>query len=82
MKALRPRIAMLLKVLRWTSVGVLLTLLVLDLTFPPPLPRAGDTSTLVVARDGTPCVRLPIAMACGAIRSRAKASRRCTCRRC
>jgi penicillin-binding protein 1C len=33
---------------------VLLTLLALDFAFPPPLPKARDTSTLVVARDGTP----------------------------
>lgn len=32
----------------------MLTLLVLDFAFPPPLPKARDTSTLVVARDGTP----------------------------
>lgn len=40
--------------LRWTTVALLLTLLALDFTFPPPLPKARDTSTLVVARDGTP----------------------------
>ncbi|MDH5823217.1 penicillin-binding protein 1C [Luteimonas sp. RD2P54] len=40
--------------MRWGSVSALLALLVLDLAFPPPLPRARDTSTLVVARDGTP----------------------------
>lgn len=40
--------------LRWTTVAALLSLLVLDLAFPPPLPKARDTSTLVVARDGTP----------------------------
>lgn len=39
---------------RWGTVAVLVTLLVLDLAFPPPLPKARDTSTLVVARDGTP----------------------------
>ncbi|HEY0885996.1 MAG TPA: penicillin-binding protein 1C [Ramlibacter sp.] len=33
---------------------MLLSLLLLDLLFPPPLPKARDTSTLVVARDGTP----------------------------
>ena len=33
---------------------MLLTLLALDFAFPPPLPKARDTSTLVVARDGTP----------------------------
>jgi len=41
-------------VLRWGAVGVLSSLLLLDLLFPPPLPKARDTSTLVVARDGTP----------------------------
>ena len=40
--------------LRWVSAATLLTLLVLDLAFPPPLPQRRDTSTLVVARDGTP----------------------------
>ncbi|WP_246189354.1 penicillin-binding protein 1C [Pseudoxanthomonas kalamensis] len=44
----------LLAVLRWGTVAILLSVLVLDLAFPPPLPRARDTSTLVVARDGTP----------------------------
>ena len=33
---------------------MLVTILVLDLASPPPLPKARDTSTLVVARDGTP----------------------------
>lgn len=41
-------------ILRWTVVVALLALLVLDLVFPPPLPKTRDTSTLVVARDGTP----------------------------
>jgi penicillin-binding protein 1C len=40
--------------LRWITVAFLLTLLILDFSFPPPLPKARDTSTLVVARDGTP----------------------------
>jgi penicillin-binding protein 1C len=40
--------------LRWSTVAVLVMLLVLDFAFPPPLPKARDTSTLVVARDGTP----------------------------
>lgn len=40
--------------LRWGTVALLVTILVLDLAFPPPLPKARDTSTLVVARDGTP----------------------------
>ena len=40
--------------LRWGTVVLLSSLLVLDLLFPPPLPKARDTSTLVVADDGTP----------------------------
>lgn len=40
--------------LRWGTVAVLSALLMLDLLFPPPLPRARDTSSVVVARDGTP----------------------------
>ena len=40
--------------LRWGTVAVLLSLLLLDLAFPPLLPKSRDTSTLVVARDGTP----------------------------
>lgn len=40
--------------LRWSTVALLSTLLLLDLLFPPPLPRQRDTSALVVARDGTP----------------------------
>lgn len=40
--------------LRWGTVAVLLALLLLDFAFPPPLPKARDISTLVVARDGTP----------------------------
>ena len=40
--------------LRWGAVVLLSSLLVLDLLFPPPLPKARDTSTLVVADDGTP----------------------------
>ncbi|MEL1266196.1 penicillin-binding protein 1C [Pseudoxanthomonas putridarboris] len=40
--------------LRWATVAVLVALLVLDFAFPPPLPKARDISTLVVARDGTP----------------------------
>ena len=43
-----------LTALRWTTVVGLLALLVLDIAFPPPLPKIRDTSTLVVARDGTP----------------------------
>jgi len=40
--------------LRWGTVAVLVTLLVLDRAFPPRLPQARDTSSLVVAADGTP----------------------------
>lgn len=40
--------------LRWGSVALLLAALLLDLAFPPPLPKQRDTSTLVVARDGSP----------------------------
>ncbi len=40
--------------LRWSAVAVLLSLLVMDFVFPLPLPSQRDTSTLVVARDGTP----------------------------
>ena len=40
--------------LRWSTVAILVSLLVLDLAFPPPVPKTRDTSTLVVARDGTP----------------------------
>src|SRR5687768_6289766 len=39
---------------RWATVVLLSTLLILDLAFPLPLPKKRDTSTLVVARDGTP----------------------------
>lgn len=54
MKAGLSRFQTLLQGLRWSVVVVLLALLVLDLTFPPPLPKVRDTSALVVARDGTP----------------------------
>ena len=40
--------------LRWGAVAMLLLILVLDFAFPLPLPKTRDTSTLVVARDGTP----------------------------
>src|SRR5690554_4380201 len=40
--------------LRWGTVAALVSLLALDLPFPPPLPAARDTSSVVVARDGTP----------------------------
>ena len=40
--------------LRWGTAALLALLLVLDFAFPPPLPKQRDTSTLVVAADGTP----------------------------
>ncbi|MEB1610767.1 penicillin-binding protein 1C [Xanthomonas campestris pv. campestris] len=40
--------------LRWGAVALLSAGLLLDLAFPLPLPKSRDTSTLVVARDGTP----------------------------
>ena len=46
--------ARLLQGLRWGSVTALCSVLALDLGFPPRLPGSRDTSTLVVARDGTP----------------------------
>ncbi|MCD9086330.1 penicillin-binding protein 1C [Stenotrophomonas sp. SY1] len=48
------RAALTLRNLRWGLAGLLALLLVLDLSFPPPLPKSRDTSTLVVAADGTP----------------------------
>ncbi|MGV8960604.1 MAG: penicillin-binding protein 1C [Stenotrophomonas sp.] len=45
---------LLLPGLRWGTVALLSALLLLDLLFPPPLPKSSDTSTLVVASDGTP----------------------------
>lgn len=50
----RERFRRCLRLLRWPLVGMFSLLLLLDLGFPIPLPAAGDTSTLVVARDGTP----------------------------
>ncbi|MCD0245013.1 penicillin-binding protein 1C [Xanthomonas melonis] len=43
-----------LRWLRWNAAALLAALLMLDLAFPLPLPRSRDTSTLVVARNGTP----------------------------
>ena len=40
--------------LRWGTVAVLVPVLVLDLAFPPPLPRASGSATVVTAADGTP----------------------------
>ncbi|MFZ5637196.1 MAG: penicillin-binding protein 1C [Pseudomonadota bacterium] len=51
---MNPRSRRVLTWLRWSTVALLSTLLLLDFAFPPQLPRARDTSTLVVARDGTP----------------------------
>ncbi|WP_430980805.1 penicillin-binding protein 1C [Stenotrophomonas terrae] len=48
------RAVLTLRNLRWAVAALLTVLLVLDLAFPPPLPKSRDTSTLVVARDGTP----------------------------
>lgn len=50
----RVRAAFKFRNLRWAVAALLTLLLVLDLAFPPPLPKSRDTSTLVVARDGTP----------------------------
>ncbi len=48
------RAVLTLRNLRWALAALLTLLLVLDLSFPLPLPKSRDTSTLVVARDGTP----------------------------
>ena len=40
--------------LRWGGVAVLSSLLLLDLSFPLPLPSGRDTSVVVAARDGSP----------------------------
>src|SRR6218665_2398948 len=50
----RLRAALTLRNLRWGIAALLTVLLILVLSSPPPLPRSRDTSTLVVARDGTP----------------------------
>ena len=52
--ALRCRLRPLWPWLRWGTAATLALLLVLDFAFPPPLPKQRDTSTLVVAADGTP----------------------------
>ena len=52
--ATRLRAVLTLRNLRWALAALLTLLLVLDLSFPLPLPKSRDTSTLVVARDGTP----------------------------
>lgn len=51
---MQPLIRRCLSWLRWTTVVLLLSLLILDFAFPPLLPKTRDTSTLVVARDGMP----------------------------
>ncbi|WP_332840096.1 penicillin-binding protein 1C [Stenotrophomonas sp. Iso1] len=51
---IRLRAAFTLRYMRWGAAVLLSLLLVLDLAFPPPLPKSRDTSTLVVASDGTP----------------------------
>lgn len=52
---MRARVRRLLPWLRWGTVALLLTVLVLDLMFPPPLPQgAAAIATVVAARDGTP----------------------------
>ena len=48
------RLRRLLPWLRWGTVAVLSALLLFDLAFPLPLPKGGDASTLVTARDGSP----------------------------
>jgi len=50
----RLRAVFTLRNLRWALAALLTLLLVLDLAFPLPLPKSRDTSTLVVAADGTP----------------------------
>ena len=52
--AIEAGLKRLLPWLRWGTVALLLALLALDLACPPQLPGAPDTSTLVVAADGTP----------------------------
>jgi len=50
----RGMLRRLLPWLRWGTVAILLAVLVLDLAFPPPLPRASGSATVVTAADGTP----------------------------
>ena len=50
----KPRLRYLLSFLRWGTVAVLLTLLLLDIAFPLPLPKASDPATVITARDGSP----------------------------
>jgi penicillin-binding protein 1C len=53
MKAVRKRTRV-LQWLRWGTALALMAALIADLACPLPLPKTRDTSTLVVARDGTP----------------------------
>ncbi len=52
---MKPRLPRrLLAVLRWGTVALLSSLLLLDVLFPLPLPQGRDASVLVTARDGRP----------------------------
>ncbi len=51
---LQSRRTFILHLLRWGTVALLASLLLLDLLFPLPLPTRRDASVLVVARDGSP----------------------------
>ncbi|MCA0198205.1 MAG: penicillin-binding protein 1C [Proteobacteria bacterium] len=50
----RSALRRLLPWLRWGAVAILVAVLVLDLAFPPPLPRASGSASVVVAADGAP----------------------------
>lgn len=50
----RACVSRILPWLRWGTAALLAWLLLLDVVFPLPLPKAGDASTLVTARDGSP----------------------------
>ena len=50
----RKSLRRLLPWLRWGAVAFLVAALVLDLAFPPPLPRASGSASVVTAADGTP----------------------------
>ena len=60
----KPRLRYLLSFLRWGTVAVLLTLLLLDIAFPLPLPKASDPATVITARDGSPLRAGPDASQC------------------
>ena len=53
-RAYGKRVRAVLPFLRWSAVALLLALLLLDITFPLPLPRGRDSATVVTARDGSP----------------------------